>query len=455
MNNFPLLLNSLVSTIWAMRPDAFEQVIKFLQGCADPETMACLLHYANAQQYREQFAVSGEDISSVQKKVDPRAPGTRRATVRGNVAILEIGGPIFPKANINTISGGTVIDTLATDLNALVENDKVDTIIHKVDSPGGVITGINEYSKMLLKAREKGNKTISFIEGQGASAAYYILSHSHKVYMEETAICGSIGVCSAYTSTEEADKKKGIQHIDIVSTQSPLKNLSPVTDEGKAHIQSIIDKMAEKFITAIAKARGVEVDIVKSDFGRGGMLVSDEAIAAGMADGIDTLEGLIESNYKNTNTFFGGYSMGITREQLKSEEPEVYKAILDEGRALATEQNDSRIAEVKKTSFAAGKAKGIETENARLLSLEDLDITGSSEIIAEAKKDPTKTTEEVSIAIVKAQKSRQDDLRDKRSLAGKDVQTNTKGTNQGSSGGENEAEDVLITEAVSSGADFH
>ena len=57
-----------------------------------------------------------------------------------------------------------------------------------------------------------------------------------------------------------------------------------------------MDAIADLFIGRVAKFRGVSVEQVSSDFGKGGVKSARQAIAAGMADGLGDYEGLTRAD---------------------------------------------------------------------------------------------------------------------------------------------------------------
>ena len=74
------------------------------------------------------------------------APAPSSFQIIDGSAIINIAGIIFPKANIFTLFGfGVAIDSLAEQLSAAEKNPAVKNIVFYFDSPGGNITGVNEF----------------------------------------------------------------------------------------------------------------------------------------------------------------------------------------------------------------------------------------------------------------------------------------------------------------------
>lgn len=233
------------------------------------------------------------DPEAVAAKLGRPLKNTQTTEERDGVAIIPMCGPIFPKANLLTeISGATSIQVLATDFTAAINNPAIRGIAIECDTPGGAVSGVNEFSQMIYDAR--GTKPIiAYVGNQCSSAGYWIACACDEVVIEDTAMIGSIGTVMGMKDTAERDAKSGVKHHEFISSQSPLKRAGPGTDAGRNHIQGMVDSLADVFISVVARNRGVSVDTVLADFGQGGELVGAAAVDAGMADRLGSFEGVI------------------------------------------------------------------------------------------------------------------------------------------------------------------
>ena len=208
---------------------------------------------------------------------------------RGDVAVIPVHGPIFRRANLfSQVSGATSVQVLATDLHLSLDADEVKAIVLDIDSPGGEANGISELAAMIYAAR--GRKPIvAYVGGTGASAAYWIAAACDKIYVNDTAAVGSIGVVRAMPNPNASSAKD----IEIVSSQSPNKRPDISTEGGRAVVQGEVDSLADVFVSRVALYRGVGADVVLERFGRGGCLIGADAVKAGMADGLSSFEAVI------------------------------------------------------------------------------------------------------------------------------------------------------------------
>src|SRR5262249_55629497 len=126
------------------------------------------------------------------RESQPRDDATHMTTQDG-VAILTIDGPIFRYADMSTrMSGGITTEALARDFQTALDDPSIQALLFVIDSPGGEATGINELADTIYQAR--GRKPMAaYIEGYGASAAYWIASAADTVIVDDSALVGSIG----------------------------------------------------------------------------------------------------------------------------------------------------------------------------------------------------------------------------------------------------------------------
>jgi len=257
------LYNLALSVPWCITDEALEAMLSI--AARDPLP-------------QDEIARRMHGPKSLALRTGPRHDDSRTMTVRDGVATMVIDGPIYRYADLFTqMSGGVTTDALARDLGAALDDPTIGAILLMIDSPGGEATGINELADTIYQAR--GQKPIvAYIEGYGASAAYWIASAADRVVADDTALIGSIGVVMGVP-----DPAKRISRtIDFVSTQSPKKRADPTSDDGRAYLQSLVDDMTDVFVAKVARNRGIDPAAVLAV--AGGMLVGQKAVDAGLAD---------------------------------------------------------------------------------------------------------------------------------------------------------------------------
>jgi ClpP class serine protease len=298
------VLNAITAGHWAIMPTA----LKNLYSIANRESK-----------------LTAEELTALAMQNAERSPESG-FTLRDNVAVIDVSGPIFRHANLFTeISGATSTEALAKSFTKAMNRADVDAILLNIDSPGGEVSGIHELANAIAASR--GVKPVySYVESLGASAAYWLASASEKIYIDATALVGSIGVVSTFKKNED-------NTIEIVSTNAPKKKIDPATPEGEENVRSVIDGIAEVFSEDVAKLRGVDIVTVNKKFGEGGVVVGVAAVAAGMADGMSSFEDVIEMLQNVT----GGKEMpddkqttALSATELREKYPEAIEEIVSE-----------------------------------------------------------------------------------------------------------------------------
>lgn len=256
---------------WAIVPDALETILSIAARTHDG------------------------DIQALVTKLGRPVDNTRTVRNVDGVAVIPVVGPIFRYANIFTeISGATSTQVLATDIRAALDNTFLTGIVLNMDTPGGDANGINELAKMIYEGRKK-KPIVAYAGGMMASGGLWIGSAASEIVADETAIVGSLGVVMGYNDTSKRDEKADVRRVEIVSSNAPDKRLDPNTDAGRAKVQAMVDALESVFISSVAKYRGRTEAHVVANFGRGGILVGNDAKRVGMVDRIGTLESVIAS----------------------------------------------------------------------------------------------------------------------------------------------------------------
>ncbi|HVI60124.1 MAG TPA: S49 family peptidase [Luteimonas sp.] len=372
---------------WVIEPQALETILAIADRLGDPQAL--------------------------QAKTGRPLENTRRVVMRDGVAVIPVVGPIFRYANLFTeISGATSTGVLARDIQTALDNDYVRGIVLEMNSPGGEATGINELAK-LIRAGAKRKRIVAYGGGSVASGAYWMGAAASEIVIDETAALGSIGVVMSYTDTRKRDEKSDVRTVDIVSSQSPDKRIDPNTDEGRAKVQSLVDTLADVFVAAVADYRKTSVEKVLSDFGRGGVLIGAQAIKAGMADRIGSLESVIAelagSASKSTRlTTMSNSNKGQVTVSNTGDLREALAAGYT-GDQISIASNDAAIAAARTEGETAGRAAATDTavkaERKRVLDIQALSQAGF-EAEAKAAIDNGDSPEAFAMTLVTAARER-------------------------------------------------
>ncbi len=233
-------------------------------------------------------------MNSISVKKAERLRGTNNVMVVDDIALVELMGPIYPRANMMTMSGATSLQEYVSDFAKAYNNPSIKGIKQVIDSPGGDVRGLGDATKAIRRLMGQNLKPVeSFATGYMASAAYYIGATGSRLSASEGAMAGSIG-----TIMQVMKSDKNV--LTIVSSQSPNKRPDPDTDEGRAMFQEQVDDHAALFIKDVAILRGVTKDFVMENYGQGKLFVGPRAKKQGLIDSLSTLDQEIEKMARDT-----------------------------------------------------------------------------------------------------------------------------------------------------------
>jgi signal peptide peptidase SppA len=238
------------------------------------------------------------DLAALEAKIGAPLPGaTRGYDVTDNgVAIIPVDGVLSKRMNLlSQISGGTSMSILGADIQQALDDPLVNTIILNIDSPGGTVDGTQQLSDLIFNAR--GTKPIiALADGTMASAAYWIGSAADEVYAaSQTTTIGSIGVVATHTDVSGAEAMDGYKTTEITAGKYKriASQYAPLTQDGRQSIQDSVDYTYSIFVNDVARNRGTDAETVVNNMADGRTFQGQQAVDAGLVDGIATLEQLI------------------------------------------------------------------------------------------------------------------------------------------------------------------
>lgn len=366
------LLN-VINAPWAIQPDKLAQI---------------------QAAYQLRAAGGHADLAAIEarlgKPLKNEAQGYQ--LVRG-VAIVPLHGVITKRANLfHDISGGASCELVGRDLRAALADPEVKAIILHVDSPGGTVDGTQQLTNLVAEAA-KLKPLATLADGTMASAAYWIGSAAGpgSVFIADTTTnVGSIGVVGAHTDISKAEEAAGRKTKEIYSGRYKriASSYAPLSEEGEAYLQAQTDYLYELFVDAVAEARGADVETVLANMAEGREFFGQQAIDAGLVDGIATLDQLIDRlaqppRAPGAHTKPKGTSM--TKDELLAAHPALAEALRAEG-------------------HATGLAEGASAERERILGIQAHSMAGVEKLVADMAADGKTTPDQAAARILGAQR---------------------------------------------------
>lgn len=274
---------------WAILPEYLDAIEALALRAMESDVLARLVadgHAGRLSAGRMAVAATGQPLK-----------GAALSMLAGDAAVIPVFGPIFPRATmVNQSAGGAALDAVLRDFRVAEASDEVSRIVMVWDSPGGIVSGLGEAADAIRRAAKP---VTAFVTGIAASAAYWLASQAGEIVVERAGAVGSIGVVASL-SRQEGPDADGRRTYEVVSSGAPRKRPDVTTDEGRAGLQEEVDALEAVFVADVARGRGTSAARVRAEFGQGGMVNAGAAVAAGMADRIGTLDGVLRNRSGRT-----------------------------------------------------------------------------------------------------------------------------------------------------------
>lgn len=239
-------------------------------------------------------------VSMVRSGLRPDAEQVRESSAtkrEKTIAILPIYGALEDRTSwLGQYFGMPSYEAIGYAMDALVMDESVKGIILDINSPGGMASGAAELAQKIYSYR--GTKPIISVANHlAASGAYWIGAAADRFVGTPSSNTGSVGVLWEHLSFADANERDGVKATVIRSTDSPYKaegnDLEPLSDEARQNMQARADAIYQNFAGDLARFRGVSLDYVKENYGKGRVVGAKQALSVGMIDRVDTLQNIV------------------------------------------------------------------------------------------------------------------------------------------------------------------
>lgn len=182
------------------------------------------------------------------------------APSKARVGVVEVYGPIAQRAYVDGLCAYVDgYDAIEIRIGAALEDPEVDAVALVIDSPGGDVAGLLEAARRIRGAvQASGKKVTAYVDELAASAAYALACVASEIVVPTLGEVGSIGTLGVYLDRSRALDKAGVTPTIIRSgsQKAILSGIEPLTDEGRALIQSRVGEAAQVFAVWVAEQRG-------------------------------------------------------------------------------------------------------------------------------------------------------------------------------------------------------
>lgn len=191
---------------------------------------------------------------------------------------------------------GIVGADMAPMIIELAEDDDIDALVLRVNSPGGSAFASEQIWEALQQFKAKGKPFYVSMGDVAASGGYYISCGADKIFCQPTTITGSIGIFGLIPNVKGLMTDKIGITSSLVSTNpnSAITILEPMTPFQKSRMQAMIERGYKTFIDRCSKGRHVTPDSINA-IGQGRVWDGQTALRIGLVDELGNLDQCIEA----------------------------------------------------------------------------------------------------------------------------------------------------------------
>jgi len=217
-----------------------------------------------------------------------RAGRSRRAD-HTIALIYGIGAVTRGASSYDPMSGETTMgsDTVARAIRSAVDDNSVDAIVFRVNSPGGSFVASDAIWRETLLARDAGKPVVITMGNVAASGGYFVAMGADGIVAQPGTITGSIGVLAGKMVTRDMWPKIGLSWDEVHSSRNATmwSGLRPYTPDEWSRLQAWLDRVYEDFTGKVAEGRALPLERVQ-EIAKGRVWTGEEALEVGLIDAV-------------------------------------------------------------------------------------------------------------------------------------------------------------------------
>ena len=281
------------------------------------------------------------------------------------IAIVSVIGPLY-KGKSPFVSN---YKSIGEALTAIEQMEQLPPVVLRIDSPGGMVAGLDPVLEQIDRLSEK-TLVVASINGMGASAAYRIASKAGSIFASRDSEVGSIGTYWQLLDYSEAFQKAGIR--SVLLTTGDYKGLGAtgekLTPKQIAFLQESVDQSNSQFLEDVRRGRGM-TDTNLDEVSDGRWWQAGDAEQLNLIDGVASFESVL----------------AMIRSQFLTGEPEMAKPKLQPEQAVEAEETAAVAAvAVPAAGPVAEVAEPELDENEDVEPASEDELTGDVEVVEAA-----------------------------------------------------------------------
>ena len=280
------------------------------------------------------------------------------------IAIVSVIGPLYKGKSPFVSNYKSIGEALAT----IEQMDQLPPVVLKIDSPGGMVAGLDPVLEQIDRLSER-TLVVASINGMGASAAYRIASKAGSIFASRDSEVGSIGTYWQLLDYSEAFQKAGIR--SVLLTTGDYKGIGAtgekLTPKQIAFLQDSVTQSNDQFLADVRSGRDMtETNLDEVSDGRWWQ--------AGDAEQLNLIDGV--ASFENV--------LAMVRSQFLTGEPEMAKPKLQPEQAVETEKAAVAAVDTPAAGPVAEVAEPELDENEEVEPASEDELTGDVEVVEAA-----------------------------------------------------------------------
>jgi protease-4 len=212
----------------------------------------------------------------------PNRTGTKVALIHGRGTIVSgsAEGGAFEEPGFGA-------HRIAEAISDAIEDDEIEAILFRIDSPGGSYIASDIVWREIRRASEAGKPVVASMGGTAASGGYFVAMPADRIVAQPGTVTGSIGVYGGKVVTARLWERLGItwdglKAGDRAAMWSFVQDFPPGAEERFA---AILDFIYEDFTAKAMVDRAMEADQIDA-VARGRVWSGEDALAHGLIDAV-------------------------------------------------------------------------------------------------------------------------------------------------------------------------
>jgi protease IV len=246
-------------------------------------------------------------LQALAKKPEPPTaakPSVAVIYAEGVIVDGDGGGGLFSE-------GGVGSDTMRQTFRAAARDENVKAVVIRIDSPGGSALASEVMWQAARRLAAKKPVVIS-IGGMAASGGYYLASAGDKIYADNTAIVGSIGVVGGKFVLKDLFEKIGLKTESFQKGRNAdlFSQNQPFTERQRTMVTSWMKQTYDQFTQRVMTTRKGKIKDIDA-VARGRIFIASQAKELGMVDEIGGINEAIADAAGKGGLSQGGFDVKV------------------------------------------------------------------------------------------------------------------------------------------------